>query len=291
MTLISFTKKSKISKVVEQYKKLSVNKLGYDNLYSDDMSLGTINFTEREDGCNYFNKSKISELSPDNINNVEFWKALHKNFKYECICGKKSTSINEVNLHNQRIIFSILIDSNHHIYDFIYEKLSNPNSNLLEIGYGFGSFIDLLNKHKLNINYYGIDLFNRINKKSNLFETDGWSIPNEIPELDIIFSSNVFQHLTYKQRLNYLMIGYNKLKSGGYFVFNNILYSKEVENKHPNVYGIKDEFGTAYLHMFGQYTELDELQEFIETIKQIGFKLIVINNPQTHLFSFILQKI
>jgi hypothetical protein len=45
-------------------------------------------------------KDIINTLNPNNINSQEFWYNLQKHFKYSPICGKISSSIEEVNYNN-----------------------------------------------------------------------------------------------------------------------------------------------------------------------------------------------
>lgn len=169
-----------------------------------------------------------------------------------------------------------------------YSKLNKNtlSKNVLEIGFGFGGCGHyLMNKYKSN--YHGID-FTFSDKTDKEYKFKGQSRFHKIPKsgipdylkntkYNLIFSTNVFQHLTLKQRLDYYKEVYNCLDDNGVFYFD--LFNK--------VGRTKDTFST---HFFLAYTKVNTKKEIKQQLKKIGFKHIefvdeVYISPHTHLLS------
>lgn len=244
----------------------------------------TVVFTK----CTY-RKSDLDILNPDKIDNRLFWVALNGRFKYAPVCGAKSHSEKDLNYKNLYIFHNLVLK-----YKDVFQ-----GSNIMEIGYGFGSFPyyceSFSDSVKIN-NYYGLDYLNRIEQlkfpeKYRFYETNGVKIPNTIPNnLDVVFSSNVFQHLSLKQKLNYLTLSYDKLKDGGYFIFNSILRNEQLLNDIPEIWGKFDEKGVPYLQMFDQYVEVDDTEHLKSEILKIGYEIIEFTNTRGNSFDIVLKK-
>ena len=245
------------------------------------------NYTIKRKAC-VFSKKDLDLLNPDKIDNRLFWSELDKNFKYSPICGIVSNNENEVNEINLKI-FRPIVER----YTDIFK-----NSNTMEIGYGLGSFPYYCEKYSnLNINnYYGLDYLNRIKQreyptKYNFYETDGLIIPMSIPnDLDIVFSSNVFQHLSLKEKINYFKLSYDKLKDGGHFIFNCVLKNEFLLANYPRLWGFKDYKGISYLKMFDQFIEVDDSEVLKSEILKIGYKIIEFENINGNHFEIVLMK-
>jgi len=229
-------------------------------------------------------RKEIKKVSPNKINNVKFWKSLDPKYKLLAVCGapvKTPFEANKLNLFAAKDALKI-------ITPILQEKINiGQPVKVLEIGYGYGGFTDWVHstcgeahlKKTGNffpfdkfIHYYGIDLVKRIDTFSNLFETDGWEIPEEVPNnLDIVYSMNVFQHLSKEQRMNYFNKAYSKLGEKGVMVFSSFIMTEE--NKDSYVWGLKDENGTGYCQFFNQATEVDNDVELKEDLKEMGFEI------------------
>ena len=141
----------------------------------------------------------------------------------------------------------------------------------MEIGPGYGIIYAMLNHRYPDIQYYGIDV-NPLFDCPTLYHTDGSYITDKIPnDLDIVYSYNVFQHISKKQRTKYYQQIYSKLKEGGEFHFGNFVMTKE--NKDWRVWGVKDEDENYYISFFKQYTLVDQYDELIKELEDIGFKV------------------
>lgn len=253
--------------------------------FSKDLGDGTWYVYQK---CTY-KKSDLDILNPDKIDNRLFWVSLNGRFKYAPVCGATSDCEKDLNFKNLTLFHNLVLK-----YKDIFQ-----GSNIMEIGYGFGSFPYYCENYsdtvKIN-NYYGLDYLNRIEqlkypKKYRFYETNGYKIPGTIPDnLDVVFSSNVFQHLSLKQKLNYLTLSYDKLKDGGYFIFNSILRNEQLLNDIPEIWGKFDEKGIPYLQMFDQYIEVDDTEHLKSEILKIGYEIIEFTNIIGNLFDIVLKK-
>jgi hypothetical protein len=93
-----------------------------------------------------------------------------------------------------------------------------------------------------------------------------------------------------KQKLNYLTLSYDKLKDGGYFIFNSILRNEQLLNDIPEIWGKFDEKGIPYLQMFDQYIEVDDTEHLKSEILKIGYEIIEFTNIIGNLFDIVLKK-
>jgi 2-polyprenyl-3-methyl-5-hydroxy-6-metoxy-1,4-benzoquinol methylase len=216
----------------------------------------------------------LMKTSPDNINNKKFWKSLDPKYKLLAICGAKAESAHQANRINLEGAYQALGVIEPTIKKIMSEK--DRKLKVLEIGYGFGSFADWIHSRcgysNKYLDYYGIDIVKRIDLFNNLFETDGWKIPKEVPrDLDIVYCMNTFQHLSQKQRFNYLKKAYKRLRDGGVMVFSSFIMTEE--NKNSFVWGLVDENGRGYCKHFNQSTEVDTEKELREKLEEIGFEI------------------
>lgn len=243
--------------------------------------------TKKKTNIFYFKNDDINKLNPNYIDNSLFWNLLHKiGFEFSPVSGALSKTIKELNENNEKI-FKYLVDNNQNLF---------KNKQILEIGYGYCSFIEYLRKNDIDIyHYYGIDLIKRFKKrydkrKFDFYECDGWSIPENVDNLDLIFSSNTFQHITKDQKLNYLKLGYEKLKTGGYFVFTSFFSTPDLLVKKPYLWAFKDEIGKPYVHFFDQFIQVDDYYEITRYAISIGYKFEFGYNYGENLFAVILKK-
>lgn len=230
----------------------------------------------------YYYKKDINRLNPDKINNVEFWQYLTKHFPLSSVCGAKN-----VKTMQELLDTNVILPVSFGFFEYLFSMLRKKNLNVLEIGFGYGLMkfmIDRINAREVpeqyadinnQIAYFGIDIvnrFERIEEKPCYFITDGNSIPDEIPSnLDMVFSLNVFQHLSVKQRQNYLKLAYDKLRIGGKFIFSaNVMTD---DNVGDICWGVRDKSGRCYTHFFGQYTPCETTYEIEDFVTSIGYSI------------------
>ena len=223
----------------------------------------------------------------------QFWEICKKEYPLHSVCGGNSfNSPNmiesyEYNNTNGRIL--------NIIKDLFGEKYLKKilKGNVLEIGYGYGGMGKYL-MDNYESDYYGIDfvLSNKNDKtftfknKKRFLEIEKSGIPENLKtnKYNFIFSTNVFQHLTQKQRFDYFSEIYDCLDDNGTFYFD--VFEGKTNVKLP------ENFCT---HFFLVQTKVDTESEIMEKLKQIGFKNIKKNikgtlNNRTEWVSYVCKK-
>ncbi len=214
-----------------------------------------------------YSKDFIDDLSPDNIDVNEFWGEATKHFPLFSIAGgiKNFTNIEEVNSNTLRMAWDF------GVLGKLLEKITLVNDCLvLEIGPGYGGVKNLIAESPMTDKcYYALDV-NPLFEHPRIFKGDGRSIPDGIPEkLDIVYSMNVFQHLSKAQRTSYYNDIYSRLKHGGSFIFG--MFVVTYTNKDWPVWGYRDSEGRCYTAFFRQLTAVDNEEEIMDELKNIGF--------------------
>ena len=229
-------------------------------------------------------KKELRQYFPDNLNNQRLWRKMHQYYKCLPICGQPVKNALEASKINMQRMY------NEGVVDMLDKILrSKCRSKMLEIGYGYGNISIYVNTEHKNTEYYGIDLIRRFDAVPNLFETDGYNIPKEIPnKLDLVFSYNTFQHLSQRQRFNYIRKSHELLKRGGKMFFTSFIMTEE--NKNSGVFGLIDETGRGYCRHFSQPTEVDYDHELKSLFNEIGFKIIKWDIQINHLDCIIVKK-
>jgi SAM-dependent methyltransferase len=218
------------------------------------------------EGYIVYKKEILDKLSPDNIDSREFWKIATDNFPLFSIAGgiQVLTTIEQVNEATTTLAYHLgCIDV------LSKEFAKNKNLMMLEIGPGHGNIKNLLVKNNLGDNYYAIDV-NPLFEHPRIYQTDGKNIPDTIPNpMDLVYSVNVFQHLSKNQRTSYYRQIFEVLKDGGVFVFGMFVLTEK--NKDWPCWGARDEQGGFYCNFFKQFTKVDHIDELIFELKNIGF--------------------
>lgn len=224
----------------------------------------------------------IERLSPNNIDSGYFWKKAIDTFPLLSVSyspkSQNKSEVNDSNLKHQEKIGAI------GIVDKIFSE--NSNAKMLEIGPGHGAVTGYVaSTYGIN-NYYAIDVF-PLFKLKNLYKTDGKTIPAEIPkDLDIVYSVNVFQHLSQEQRLSYYKQISERLVVGGKFVFSMFLVTPKTENIiykgqdgiMKTLFGFRDKQGSCYVNFFSQFTRCNTGSELVEIFGKLNMKIEVISN-------------
>lgn len=237
----------------------------------------------RSHECAIYRNEFINKLSPDNIDSREFWKMATDNFPLFSISGgmQKIKSVFEANTTNFISAVNLgCIDEIHKIYQ------NNPTAKMLEIGPGHGCIKNFVKELYGDENYWAIDVCPLFDHP-RIYQTDGKNIPDTIPNpLDMVYSVNVFQHLSKNQRTSYYKQVYEILKVGGVFIFG--MFVRTEENKDWACWGTKDEDGKFYCNFFRQFTEIDSIEVLKKEIESVGFSLEHISpaEEQCHYLTF-----
>lgn len=231
------------------------------------------------------NETGINRFHPNKINNKEFWNYAKLKFPLFSVSGSPSINIKDCN--KKTLELSKILG----LYSFMIRKIykSKQKLNILEIGYGYGNVFEKINKLS---NYIGIDFskIKQLNKYNNLIIINKSGIPEIIKDnsMDIVYSVNVLQHCSQKDRFNYISESYKKLIKGGYFIGS--CFVETDINKNSDVWGIQDENERKYCHFFKQLVEVDRELELRSLFNKLGFKIIKFDINYVNLLSFILKK-
>ena len=239
-------------------------------------------------------KKFAEKFSPDNVDSCHFWKQATTIFPFASVSYSPGTrSKNSLNIKSFK--------GNHERHgsvkplDEVFEK--NPRAKMLEIGPGYGCIKEYIEKKYCVDNYYAIDV-NPLFKYKKLYKTDGSTIPEKIPgDLDVVYSINVFQHLSEKQKLSYYTQISSLLKPGGKFIFSMFVVAPDTINsvfknekgEFQRIFGMCDIDGNFYVNFFSQFTVCPRLDDIIKTMMDLNFELEIIDK-QWNSFTFVATK-
>lgn len=200
---------------------------------------------------------EINKLSPDIIDSGSFWEYIEKEsiFNRDAIAyGYKSTDdIDTINAHNYTFACQL------GIMNYVFARY-NMKMNLLDVGTGYG-FLKRFVEKATPFDYYGADVYPKI---EGIFKINDCILPDEImnKKFELVIASNVFQHLSVRQRnIYYEQIAKILHPEFGIFSVSNIhsadgIGFKCIENEKK------------YICHYGQYTELQSLQELVDDLQK-----------------------
>ena len=202
----------------------------------------------------------------EDFNWQEFWRECKREYPLHSVAGGLTYSTPEI----------ISRCEEQQVPHFAPKLKPEPNKKLkvLEIGYGYGGAAKRF--HALGFDYYGIDYVSsgKPNKRYGKFiEISKSGIPKDIldkgEQFCLVYSENVFQHLTHKQRLEYYHQAHKILKPGG------MLYLKMFtcnDSEYENHKYDDDNKGKPYCcHFFGVQTSVPKIKQVNRILKRIGF--------------------
>ena len=215
---------------------------------------------------NIASKEAIEKLHPDKIDINYFWEYLTQKFPCYPISGhpecRTPEDVNKANLFAHKKMDTIAK------LDELFAE--NSESSIFEIGPGYGNILHYLQENYNDENYYAIDV-NPLFEHDRVFKCDGRNIPEDVgSSFDIVYSVNVFQHLSKKQRSSYYEQIYNILKPGGAFTFSMFVFHPQNKDNLA-LWGLRGEDGRPYCHMLSQITEVDTFEEIDTELKGLGF--------------------
>lgn len=232
-------------------------------------------------------KDVVDKFHPNNIDNRLFWEKAKTEFPLVSVNGGHSIDIDDCN--NGTFVMAKAFGALDTVENYINNKFDTVN--MLEIGYGHGNLFFQV-KDWARLSYVGIDYYKlpHLSEFKNLKTIKKSGIPKKIKNnsLDIIYSINVLQHCSQRDRNDYFKSGFEKLKVGGIFVGS--MFIETDQNKDDSCWGISDLSGRKYCGFFNQLTEADREDEFRETVESIGYEIIVFNNPYKNSCFFVLLK-
>jgi hypothetical protein len=244
-------------KTYDEIKDIMVNRLGLRDMaaykaYNDEF--------HRPENPRVPTEEEIALLSPDEIDNGAFWRVAEELFQTDpvtnCSYGKPY-DIDQANRYAR---------SMYHIDGFIglieHSKLTwapGGGYNLLEIGPGYGAFRDYINVNT-NVSYFGADVYPKIKGVDRAQPNGLLSEETKARRYTVVVASNVFQHLSVRQRRAYYADIAQCLDAQGYFMVS-MLYDTGVSAPW------RDAQGRAWVRHYGQFTQIQEKSEIFADLE------------------------
>ena len=214
----------------------------------------------------------IQKLSPDHVDCRDFWKVCDELFGYDpvsnVVCAPSVGNLPhavdtamDANRMNLRLAKSL------GVLAFLDEN-ADERLKVLEIGAGYGSIKNYI-ETRTSYLYTGVDAVPRVPGVTQT-TAEGFISESLLGEgqgqYSYVVSSNVFQHLSAKQRTRYYKDVHTLLHAGGLFIFN--LY---IDRGKPGEF-LRDKKGNAWCDHYGQFTLVpkadiyDELNPLFDTL-------------------------
>lgn len=145
---------------------------------------------------------------------------------------------------------------------------ANPNARILEIGPGYGQAYDWIKEHHPSASYYALDVSKQFDCPT-LYIGNGKTFPKQLArkKFDFVFSSNCFQHLSYRQKISYFKAISRTLKQGGEFWF-----STFVIPTHPQYLDYAETVNPSCL-FFGQRVPIQKDIDILHGLHSYGLGL------------------
>lgn len=272
-------------KSYEEIENIIENTLGIKNL--NDYNIWSSKFINNDHTKRQLiTQEDIDLLSPDNIDNNAFWKIIEKKFGADCVGNSYNNQLTNSPEEADKRNMSLARTTG--MLNYI-DEYRFSGWRILEIGAGYGNFKQYC-RFNTSYQYLGFDVFPKID---NILPTelDG-TFPRDFIKTAkdttvIVYSSNVFQHLSSKQRSRYFQDVFEILVTNGIFVF-----SLRTHDINPNT--VTEENRDAidnrrYLIHYGQFTEIPYFPEILEELKKY-FLIMNISTRSDGFTTFTCQK-
>lgn len=264
-------------KQYDEIKDIIHNKLGLTSLDAYKKYLDEIYVNKRQ-----ITVAEIEQLSPDNIHNGDFWRVVEETFGLDCVVNTTGRPDmlqeegNRMNLGMARLMGALgFVDD--------WRHFSCP---MLEIGAGYGNLKSYV-LATTAMKYTGVDVKPKVPGVIEILPTG--LLPESITsqQFNLIYSSNVFQHLSTKQRSQYFKDIQKMLMKSGVFTFNLLCCLGSPETEFCG----SSEDGKAYLKHYGQFTEVPSFSELCTELRGL-FRILYINQRcGDNLFNFTVTRL
>jgi hypothetical protein len=273
----------KLMKGYREIKRILVEELGFRDLAAYKKWIAEVRPTTHP------TPEGIAKLSPDAVDCRAFWKVCDDLFGIDPVCnlaiapevGRLPYAIEtpmDVNRMNLRIAKSFGITA-------FLEENAHARLRVLEIGAGYGSLMNFVETHTNHV-YLGVDAVPRV---AGVIETtqDGLLpralIERERGALSYIVATNVFQHLSTKQRAKYVEDARELLHAGGFLLFNLTVDTGKIA---PCA---RDADGNAWAIHYGQYTPIPTGSAAYDLATPL-FNILYVTQRYDGLFNFVCQR-
>jgi hypothetical protein len=231
----------------------------------------------------------IARLSPDVVDCRAFWKVCDDLFGSDPVCNVALApevgrlpypieTLMDVNRMNLRLAKSFGFTA-------FLEENANARLQVLEIGPGYGSLKNFIETHTNHL-YTGVDTVPRV---EGVVETtqEGW-LPRDLVAqkkgaFSYVVSTNVFQHLSAKQRARYIEDARALLHEGGILLFNLTVDTGKLP-AHA-----RDAEGNAWAMHYGQYTPIPKGAAAYDLVSE-GWRILYVTQRYDGLFNFACQR-
>jgi len=233
--------------------------------------------------------ARIDKLSPDVVDCRDFWKVCEELFGSDPVCnvavdpevGRLPFQVEspmDANRMNLRLAKSLGITA-------FLEENGHERLRTLEIGPGYGALKSFIETHTNHV-YTGVDVFPRI--PGVIEATREGLLPPEFVEAEggsfsYVISSNVFQHLSARQRAKHIEDAAVLLHAGGLFIFNLIIDTGKLP-AHT-----RDRKGTAWADHYGQYTPIPKPGPLYDQLAP-AFDILYVTQRYDGVFNFACRK-
>jgi hypothetical protein len=232
---------------------------------------------------------RIAKLSPDGLDCRDFWRVCEELYGMDPVCNvavapKVGTLSHAVETHMDSNRLNLQLAKSFGITSFL-EEFADARLKILEVGPGFGSLKSYVETHTKHL-YTAVDVFPRF---PGVIETtaEGF-IPAELVEVGrggyaYVISSNVFQHLSARQRARYFRDAHTLLRVGGLFIFNLLVDTGKLAAN------TRDRNGVAWCDHYCQYTLVPKIGDLYEALAT-SFDILYVTQRYDSVFNFVCQK-
>jgi hypothetical protein len=234
-------------------------------------------------------RARLEALSPDAIDCRDFWKVCEHLFGNDPISNvavppKVGTLAHPIettmDANRMNLRFAKAFGITAFLEEFAAERLGT-----LEIGPGLGSLKHYIETHTSHA-YVGFDVYPRT---SGVLETtsDGFLpeafLEQHEGEYSYVISSNVFQHLSAKQRSSNYQAASRLLRKGGLLIFNLLVDT----GKLPSF--MRDPDGNAWCDHYCQYTLIPRPVDLYAELAE-HYDILYVTQRYDNTFNFVVQK-
>ncbi len=226
---------------------------------------------KKDRGKNGVSQSEIELMSPDSVNSASFWQWIENNPQLAkdsiAFNATPEMSIEQVNKNNLGLACQL------GMLNTLIMYRDCEGMPILDIGAGYGMLKEFVEKNT-KLKYVGVDVYPKIPGILPLIDNDSTLPPNvKASQFGAVIATNVFQHLSIKQRRHYYEQVFEILHP---FVG---IFSVSLTCNNPesnNCAGFKcNETGKRYMCHYGQYTEIQDFNDIIQDLKK-HFNIITI---------------
>lgn len=217
---------------------------------------------KKKAGQNGVTVEEIQRLSPDTINSCSFWEWIEKNPKlakdaiaFGLTENDSVEKVNQINFH---------IACQMGVLNYIIMNKHVVGMPILDIGPGYGMLRNFIRENTRFV-YHGVDAYPKFEGVLQV-GADGSTLPDNImnTRFGMVVSTNVFQHLSVRQRRHYYEQIEKILEPGcGIFTVTNCAI---VDGSSVKYFRGAD--GKNYMCHYGQYTEVQHINEIMADLSK-----------------------